>query len=50
LAVKRARDEKKDTIKKENAAVGYIVDSVRNKKDRMAKHRKDIAGVRKSSR
>lgn len=49
LTAKRARDEKKEAIRTKNAAVGYIVDGVRKKQDRAAKHRRDIAGVRKSS-
>ncbi len=50
LKVKLARDKKKESIRRENIAVGYIVDGVRDKKDRAAKRRRDIAGVRKSSK
>lgn len=48
--VKVARDERREAIRKENTAIGYIVDGVRNKQDRIAKRRKEIAGMRKTSR
>lgn len=50
LAVKRARDEKKEAIRREKISDGYTINRVLDKQDRAAKRRKSIAGIRKTSR
>lgn len=50
LTVKRAHDEKREALWKEKMPDEYAIDRVFDKKDRAAKRRRDIAGVRKSSK
>ena len=50
LTVKLARDEKREADRLKNISIGYVVDGVRTNKDRAAKRRRDVAGMRKNSR
>lgn len=50
LEVKRARDEKKEADRTKNEATYYTALSVWHKKERNAKRRKAVAGIRKTSR
>jgi hypothetical protein len=50
LSAKRARDKKKEAIRQEKIIDGYTIERVLDKEDRAAKRRRDIAGVRKTSR
>lgn len=48
--VKVARDEKREAIWKDKQNDVYTIARVLDKKDRAAKRRRDIAGIRKTSR
>lgn len=50
LKVKRARDEKKEAIRRDKFHNEYTINRVLDKKDIAAKRRKSVAGIRKTTR
>lgn len=50
LTVKRARDEKKEAIRRDKFPNEYTIKRVLDKKDIAAKRRKSVAGIRKTTR